>query len=36
MGDVVSMTNVPEVVLAKELEMCYAAVGSLRTGVQAW
>jgi len=26
-GDVVGMTNVPEVVLAKELEMCYAAVG---------
>lgn len=26
-GDVVGMTNVPEVVLAKELEMCYAAYG---------
>lgn len=26
-GDVVGMTNVPEVVLAKELEMCYGAVG---------
>lgn len=26
-GDVVGMTNVPEVVLAKELDMCYAAVG---------
>jgi 5'-methylthioadenosine phosphorylase len=26
-GDVVGMTNVPEVVLAKELEMCYAAAG---------
>lgn len=26
-GDVVGMTNVPEVVLAKELGMCYAAVG---------
>ncbi|MGV8145234.1 MAG: S-methyl-5'-thioinosine phosphorylase [Alkaliphilus sp.] len=26
-GDVVGMTNVPEVVLAKELNMCYAAVG---------
>ncbi len=26
-GDVVGMTNVPESVLAKELNMCYAAVG---------
>lgn len=26
-GDIVGMTNVPEVVLAKELGMCYAAVG---------
>lgn len=26
-GDVVGMTNVPEVVLAKELKMCYACVG---------
>lgn len=26
-GDVIGMTNVPEVVLAKELGMCYAAVG---------
>jgi len=26
-GDVVGMTNVPEVVLAKELGLCYAAVG---------
>ncbi len=26
-GDVVGMTNVPEVVLAKELSMCYTAVG---------
>jgi len=26
-GDVVGMTNVPEVVLAKELGMCYATVG---------
>ncbi len=26
-GDLVGMTNVPEVVLAKELGMCYAAVG---------
>lgn len=26
-GDVVGMTNVPEVVLAKELGMCYAACG---------
>lgn len=26
-GDVVGMTNVPEVVLAKELGMCYAAIG---------
>jgi len=26
-GDVVGMTNVPEVVLAKELGMCYSAVG---------
>ena len=26
-GDVVGMTNVPEVVLAKELGMCYAAAG---------
>jgi len=26
-GDVVGMTNVPEVVLAKELGMCYCAVG---------
>jgi 5'-methylthioadenosine phosphorylase len=25
-GDVVGMTNVPEVVLARELEMCYASV----------
>lgn len=37
-GDVVGMTNVPEVVLAKELGMCYAAVGIITnwcTGVQA-
>jgi len=26
-GDLVGMTNVPECVLARELEMCYAAVG---------
>ncbi len=26
-GDVVGMTNVPEVVLAKELGICYATVG---------
>ncbi len=26
-GDVVGMTNVPEVILAKELGMCYAAIG---------
>lgn len=26
-GTVVGMTNVPEVVLAKELEMCYSAIG---------
>lgn len=26
-GDVVGMTNVPEVVLAKELGICYSAVG---------
>ena len=26
-GDVVGMTNVPEVVLAKELGMCYSTVG---------
>jgi 5'-deoxy-5'-methylthioadenosine phosphorylase len=26
-GDVVGMTNIPEVVLAKEMEMCYSAVG---------
>lgn len=26
-GDVIGMTNVPEVVLAKELGMCYSAVG---------
>lgn len=26
-GDIVGMTNVPEVILAKELGMCYAAVG---------
>lgn len=26
-GDVIGMTNVPEVVLAKELGLCYAAVG---------
>ena len=26
-GDVVGMTNVPEVTLAKELKMCYSAVG---------
>lgn len=26
-GDIVGMTSVPEVVLAKEAEMCYAAVG---------
>lgn len=26
-GDLVGMTNVPEVVLARELQMCYAAVG---------
>ncbi|MTI48670.1 S-methyl-5'-thioinosine phosphorylase [Sporosalibacterium faouarense] len=26
-GDVVGMTNVPEVVLAKELGMCYSAIG---------
>lgn len=37
-GDVVGMTNVPEVVLAKELGLCYAAVGIVTnycTGVQA-
>lgn len=36
-GDVVGMTNVPEVVLAKELGMCYAAVGIITnwcTGVK--
>lgn len=35
-GDVVGMTNVPEVVLAKELGMCYGAVGiitNMCTGV---
>lgn len=26
-GDIVGMTNVPEVILAKELGMCYAAIG---------
>lgn len=36
-GDVVGMTNVPEVVLAKELGMCYSAVGVVTnwcTGIQ--
>lgn len=36
-GDVVGMTNVPEVVLARELGMCYAAVGIITnwcTGVK--
>ncbi len=36
-GDVVGMTNVPEVVLAKELGMCYLAVGIITnwcTGVK--
>lgn len=36
-GDVVGMTNVPEVVLAKELGMCYSAVGIITnwcTGVK--
>lgn len=36
-GDVVGMTNVPEVVLAKELGMCYATVGIITnwcTGVK--
>jgi 5'-methylthioadenosine phosphorylase len=36
-GDVVGMTNVPEVILAKELGMCYAAVGIITnwcTGVK--
>lgn len=36
-GDIVGMTNVPEVVLAKELGMCYAAVGIITnwcTGVK--
>jgi 5'-methylthioadenosine phosphorylase len=36
-GDVIGMTNVPEVVLAKELGMCYAAVGIITnwcTGVK--
>lgn len=36
-GDVVGMTNVPEVVLAKELGMCYAAVGIITnwcTGIE--
>lgn len=36
-GDVVGMTNVPEVILAKELGMCYAAVGIISnwcTGVE--
>ena len=36
-GDVVGMTNVPEVVLAKELGMCYSAVGIITnwcTGVR--
>ena len=36
-GDVVGMTNVPEVVLAKELGMCYQAVGIISnwcTGVE--
>lgn len=35
-GDVVGMTNVPEVVLAKELGMCYSAIGivsNMCTGV---
>lgn len=38
-GDVVGMTNVPEVVLAKELGMCYAAVGIITnwcTGVKGY
>ena len=37
-GDVVGMTNVPECVLAKELGMCYAAVGLISnwcTGIKA-
>lgn len=37
-GDVVGMTNVPEVILAKELGMCYAAVGIITnwcTGMKA-
>lgn len=36
-GDVVGMTNVPEVVLAKELGLCYAAVGivtNMATGME--
>ncbi len=36
-GDVVGMTNIPEVVLAKELGMCYAAAGIVTnwcTGVE--
>ncbi len=36
-GDVVGMTNVPEVVLAKELGMCYSTIGIITnwcTGVQ--
>jgi 5'-methylthioadenosine phosphorylase len=36
-GDVVGMTNVPEVVLAKELGMCYQAVGIISnwcTGIE--
>lgn len=36
-GDVVGMTNVPEVVLAKELGMCYSAVGIITnwcTGIE--
>lgn len=37
-GDVVGMTNVPEVVLAKELGMCYSAIGIITnwcTGINA-
>ena len=36
-GDVVGMTNVPEVVLAKELKICYSAIGIISnwcTGIE--